>query len=205
MTGEAWLDREWSSNYLAPDRAGLGLDRAQPRRRLRADGVPHPAQGRRHALGGRLAAPRRRQHRRCSARATSRFRPLATWRSKATGALYPVIAGTERPRRRRHPALAPDADVRRAGTRRRAAAACRSIGRARCARRGGRGYLELTGYDRPLEDVTPRGSVRNNTSAAAASTPPTDVVAVQPPSVQLNDASVDPSRPAEEHHRPCTH
>ena len=59
VTGQAWLDREWSSTLLDPARGRLGLGRAQPRRRRGADGLPGPRRQGRRALGRRLAAASR--------------------------------------------------------------------------------------------------------------------------------------------------
>src|SRR5205823_6837614 len=90
VAGEAWLDREWSYNYLAPaaqgwDWTGLNLDDGSAlmafriRRKgggtLWAGGALRHADGRTVVLGPRDVA----------------FRPIATWRSRATGATYPVL------------------------------------------------------------------------------------------------------------------
>jgi predicted secreted hydrolase len=148
VTGEAWLDREWSSNYLAPsaqgwDWTGLNFDDGSAlmafriRRKgggtLWAGGSLRGTDGTTTVLGPRDVA----------------FRPLATWRSRATGAVYPVVqelsirvAGTVR-RWRLQPIFASqELDARRGGLPVYWEGAVRT--------RGGRGYLELTGYDRPL-------------------------------------------------------
>jgi predicted secreted hydrolase len=148
VTGEAWLDREWSSQYLAPaaqgwDWTGLNFDDGSSlmafriRRKgggtLWAGGALRRADGTTTVLGPGDVT----------------FRPLATWHSAATGATYPVAqeisirtaAGISRWQ------LAPlfaaqELDSRRSGLPVYWEGAVRT--------RGGRGYLELTGYDQPL-------------------------------------------------------
>ncbi len=148
VTGEAWLDREWSSNYLAPDAqgwdwTGLNFD----------DGTALMAFRIRRRGGGTLWAGgslRRRDGTTIvlGPRDVS-FRALATWRSPATGAVYPVaqevsIRANGRIERWRLQPLfaAQELDARRSGLPVYWEGAVRT--------RGGRGYLELTGYDRPL-------------------------------------------------------
>lgn len=148
VTGEAWLDREWSSNYLAPtaqgwDWTGLNFDDGSAlmafriRRKgggtLWAGGSLRRADGTTTVLGPRDVA----------------FRPLATWRSRATGAVYPVVqqvsvrAAGRILRWRLQPMFAAqELDARRSGLPVYWEGAVRT--------RGGRGYLELTGYDRAL-------------------------------------------------------
>ena len=148
VTGEAWLDREWSSNYLQPDAqgwdwAGLNLDDGSAlmafriRRRgggtLWAGGSLRRPDGTTVVLGPRDVA----------------FRPLATWRSPATGAVYPVaqdisvrLSGGIRRYRLQPLFAAQELDARRSGLPVYWEGAVRTL--------GGRGYLELTGYDRPL-------------------------------------------------------
>ena len=148
VTGEAWLDREWSSDYLAPqaqgwDWTGLNFDDGSAlmafriRRKgggtLWAGGALRRPDGATTALGPRDVA----------------FRPLATWRSRATGAVYPVsqevsIRVDDRVARFRLTPMfaAQELDARRGGLPVYWEGAVRT--------RGGRGYLELTGYDRAL-------------------------------------------------------
>jgi predicted secreted hydrolase len=148
VTGEAWLDREWSSDYLAPaaqgwDWTGLNFDDGSAlmafriRRKgggtLWAGGALRGPDGTTTALGPRDVA----------------FRPLATWRSGATGAVYPVSqevsirVGGRVARWRLTPMFAAqELDARRGGLPVYWEGAVRT--------RGGRGYLELTGYDRAL-------------------------------------------------------
>lgn len=149
VTGEAWLDREWSSNYLAPDAqgwdwTGLNLD----------DGSVLMAFRIRRKGGGVLWAggSLRRRDGTTTAFAPGdvAFRPLATWHSPATGATYPVVQqlsvrladGIHR--WRLQPLFAAqELDARRSGM------PVYWEGAVRTA--GGRGYLELTGYDRALK------------------------------------------------------
>ena len=148
VTGEAWLDREWSSDYLAPDAqgwdwTGLNFD----------DGSALMAFRIRRKGGGTLWAGG--ALRRPDGTTTAleprdvTFRPLATWRSGATGAVYPVSQevsiriGGRVTRWRLVPMFAAqELDARRDGLPVYWEGAVRT--------RGGRGYLELTGYDRTL-------------------------------------------------------
>lgn len=148
VTGEAWLDREWSSNYLAPaaqgwDWTGLNFD----------DGSALMAFRIRRKGGGTVWAGG--SYRRATGAVTVldpgdvAFRTLATWRSPATGAVYPVrqelaIRLDGRVVRWRLDPLfaAQELDARRSGLPVYWEGAVRT--------RGGRGYLELTGYDRAL-------------------------------------------------------
>jgi predicted secreted hydrolase len=149
VTGEAWLDREWSSDYLAPaaqgwDWTGLNFD----------DGSALMAFRIRRKGGGTLWAggSLRRADGRTTALAPGdvAFRPLATWRSAATGAVYPVsqelsirVDGAIRRWRLTPMFAAQELDARRSGLPVYWEGAVRT--------RGGRGYLELTGYDQPLQ------------------------------------------------------
>jgi predicted secreted hydrolase len=148
VTGEAWLDREWSSDYLAPeaqgwDWTGLNFDDGSAlmafriRRKgggtLWAGGALRGPDGTTTALGPQDVA----------------FQPLATWRSGVTGAVYPVSqkvsirVGGRVVRWRLTPMFAAqELDARRGGLPIYWEGAVRT--------RGGRGYLELTGYDRAL-------------------------------------------------------
>ncbi len=148
VTGEAWLDREWSSDYLTPtaqgwDWTGLNFDDGSAlmafriRRKgggtLWAGGALRGPDGTTTALGPRDVT----------------FRPLATWRSGATGAVYPVSqevsirVGGRVVRWRLTPMFAAqELDARRGGLPVYWEGAVRT--------KGGRGYLELTGYDRAL-------------------------------------------------------
>lgn len=148
VTGEAWLDREWSSDYLAPeaqgwDWTGLNFDDGSAlmafriRRKgggtLWAGGSLRRPTGTISTLGPRDVA----------------FRPLATWRSSATGAVYPVsqevsvrVDGRIMRWRLTPMFAAQELDARRSGLPVYWEGAVRTT--------GGRGYLELTGYDQAL-------------------------------------------------------
>ena len=149
VTGEAWLDREWSSNFLAPeaqgwDWTGLNFDDGSAlmafRIRRRGGGVLW--------AGGSLRRPDGKITMLGPGDVT--FRPLAVWRSRATGAAYPVrqelsIRANGRIWRWRLEPLFPaqELDARRSGLPVYWEGAVRT--------RGGRGYLELTGYDKAMD------------------------------------------------------
>ncbi|UVO51153.1 carotenoid 1,2-hydratase [Sphingomonas sp. SUN019] len=148
VTGEAWLDREWSSNYLAPtaqgwDWTGLNLDDGSAlmafriRRKgggtLWAGGSVRRPDGRTVVLGPGDVA----------------FRPVAIWRSRATGATYPVmqdvsirVDGKVMTRRLTPMFAAQELDARSSGLPVYWEGAVKTP--------GGRGYLELTGYYKAL-------------------------------------------------------
>jgi predicted secreted hydrolase len=148
VRGSAWLDREWSSNYLAPeaqgwDWTGLNLD----------DGSALMAFRIRRKDGGTLWSGGSLRTRDGTTTVFGPndvvFRPVATWRSRATGATYPVIqdltirVGGKRITRRLTPMfVAQELDARRSGLPVYWEGAVRTP--------GGRGYLELTGYAAPL-------------------------------------------------------
>jgi predicted secreted hydrolase len=149
VSGTAWLDHEWSSEYLADEAAGwdwvgLNLDDGgalmafRMRRKqggvLWASGTQRDASGRVRSYGPREVS----------------FEPLRWWRSPRTGATYPVAmrvhAGSVQLE------LEPSMDDQELDSR-------ASVGtiywegavRARReARPVGAGYLELTGYWEPL-------------------------------------------------------
>ena len=148
VTGEAWLDREWSSNYLQRDAQGwdwTGLNFADGsalmafRIRRKSGGTLWAGGSLRRADGTTIML----------APGDVAFRPLARWRSPVTGAVYPV----QQELRVRLPdgvhrwVLTPlfaaqELDARRSGLPVYWEGAVRTP--------GGRGYLELTGYDRAL-------------------------------------------------------
>lgn len=148
VTGEAWLDREWSSDYLAPDAAGwdwtgLNLD----------DGGALMAFRIRRGDGGQLWAGG--SLRRADGRVVRlgpgdvRFDPVRRWRSPHTGAVYPVeqmlrVRLPEGERRFPLTPLFPDQELdgRSGGMPVYWEGAVRTD--------GGKGYLELTGYAAPL-------------------------------------------------------
>ena len=144
VTGEAWLDREWSSRYLGDgavgwDWTGLNLDNGAALMAFRIRG----RDGRALWAGG--------SYRRGDGRLTVfapddvAFRPLAAWRSPRTGARYPVRQQltVRLPEGERRFVLDPlfadqELDGRRGGM--------PVYWEGAVATAGGRGYLELTGY-----------------------------------------------------------
>ena len=149
VSGEAWLDREWSSDYLAPDAqgwdwAGLNFDDGSALmafRIRRKGGGTIWAGGSYRRPGGAVAV---------LGPGDVTFRTLATWRSAATGAAYPVIQelairveGRIKRWRLQPMFAAQELDARRSGL--------PVYWEGAVTTRGGRGYLELTGYDRALK------------------------------------------------------
>lgn len=144
VTGRAWLDREWSSDYLGSDAVGwdwtgLNLDDGAALMAFRIRG----ADGRALWAGGSLRRADGQTMR--LAPADVGFTPLAVWRSPRTGATYPVtqllaIRLPEGVRRYRLTPLFADQelDARPGGM------PVYWEGAVRTG--GGSGYLELTGY-----------------------------------------------------------
>jgi len=149
VTGSAWLDHEWSSAYLAPEAAGwdwIGVNLADGgalmafRMRGRAGGVTY--------AGGTLGstAGEARKFRRDEVA----FEPLRLWRSPRTGVEYPVAmrvrtAGIEWQ-------IEPLMDDQELDART-STGTIYWEGAVRVLRDGapaGTGYLELTGYWRPM-------------------------------------------------------
>ncbi len=148
VTGTAWLDREWSSDYLAPEAAGwdwtgLNLDDGSALmafRIRRRDGGQLWAGGSLRRADGRIVR---------FAPGDVRFTPTRRWRSPRTRAVYPVaqMLDVRLPEGVRRFPLQPlfadqELDGRRGGLPVYWEGAVRT--------RGGRGYLELTGYAAPL-------------------------------------------------------
>ena len=148
VTGRAWLDREWSSDYLGGgavgwDWTGLNLDDGGALMAFRIRGKG----GKQIWAGGSLRRADGRIVR--FAPGDVRFEPLRQWRSPRTGALYPVtqrlsIRQPEGVRRLRLDPLFADQelDARRSGMPVYWEGAVRTP--------GGSGYLVLTGYADPL-------------------------------------------------------
>ncbi|HSA89367.1 MAG TPA: carotenoid 1,2-hydratase [Burkholderiales bacterium] len=131
VAGSAWLDHEWSSAYLAPEASGWdwcginlsdGGSRMAFRMRDKAGGVHFASEG-------------------------TSFKPLRTWRSPRTGAEYPVEMAVD------DLVLKPLMDDQELDSR----ASTGTIyweGAVRAFKgtsEVGRGYLELTGYWRPMK------------------------------------------------------
>jgi predicted secreted hydrolase len=149
VAGGAWLDHEWSSDYLAPEAAGwdwcgIDLDNGgalMAFRIRRKDGGIYYAGGTLETDNGAAKFTP----------AQISFTPLRTWRSPRTNVEYPVAmrlgAGGE------SWDLEPLMDDQELDSRA-STGAIYWEGAARAIRGGrevGRGYLELTGYGRPLE------------------------------------------------------
>jgi len=134
VRGSAWLDHEWSSRYLAPEAAGwdwCGINLHDGgalmafRIRAKAGGVYHAPPG-------------------------VAFTPLRTWRSPRTGVEYPVAMRVEAKGRTYE--LEPLMDDQELDARESTGTiywegAVRALADGREV---GRGYLELTGYWRPM-------------------------------------------------------
>jgi predicted secreted hydrolase len=149
VKGTAWLDREWSSSYLDPDAVGwdwvgFNLD----------DGAAVMAFQIRDAKGGALWAGGsfRDAHGALTRFAPEdvRFTTERTWHSSRTGANYPVermltVRLPAGPRQWRVTPLFDDQEL----DSRAAGGPVYWEGAARVP--GGRGYLELTGYFKPLK------------------------------------------------------
>lgn len=149
VTGEAWLDREWSSNYLQGeaqgwDWTGLNFDDGSAlmafRIRRKTGGTLWAGGSLRRADGTTVVL----------APGDVAFRPVARWRSPVTGAVYPVAQElcVRLPDGVHRWPLTPlfaaqELDARRSGLPVYWEGAVRTT--------GGRGYLELTGYDRALK------------------------------------------------------
>lgn len=148
VTGQAWLDREWSSTYLDPrasgwDWTGLNLDDGGA---LMAFRIRDRA-GATLWAGGSFRRPSGEVIRLASADVA--LTPRRRWRSPRTGGLYPVeqIVSVRLPEGIRRFRLLPlfddqELDGRASGL------PVYWEGAVRTAR--GRGYLELTGYVAPL-------------------------------------------------------
>ncbi|MGE5792478.1 MAG: lipocalin-like domain-containing protein [Bacteroidota bacterium] len=150
VDGVAWLDHEWSSEYLAPEAAGwdwvgLNLDGGGAlmafRIRARSGGVFWAGGGSRDGGDGppRVLAPDE-----------VRFDPLRRWRSPRTEIEYPVAMRLHAGGRELE--LAPLMDDQELDSR--ASTGVIYWEGAVTARAGGRpvgrGYLELTGYGKPV-------------------------------------------------------
>jgi predicted secreted hydrolase len=135
VTGSAWLDHEWSSQYLAPEAAGwdwVGLNLA--------GGRSFMAFRIRDKQGGVYFAP-----------PGVSFTPRRTWRSPRTDVEYPVAMRVEANGQSYD--LEPlmedqELDARRSTGTIYWEGAVRAL---QSGREAGRGYLELTGYWKPLE------------------------------------------------------
>lgn len=155
VTGEAWLDREWSTSSMSPDQVGwdwfsVQLDTGEEvmlYRMRRADGAQDP-----HSSGTFVAQDGSGTH-----LTSADFFVLSdrTWKSPASGAEYPASWTIEIPERdlklRLRPTVA-DQELRTEESSR--ITYWEGSIRAEGTRSGrpvrGRGYVELTGYAEPL-------------------------------------------------------
>lgn len=145
VTGRAWLDHEWSSQYLDEEAAGwdwmgLNLDGGGALMAFRMRGKD----GRNHWAGGALREPDGRL--RIFSPGEIEIRPVREWRSPRSGAAYPVAVAVRAGNLRLD--VEPLFDDQEHDTR----ASTGTIyweGAVRATRSGrpaGLGYLELTGY-----------------------------------------------------------
>ena len=149
VTGSAWLDREWSSNYLNPqatgwDWIGLNLDGGGALMAFRIRG----SNGENIWAGGTLRDPDGTVH--VFAPGDVRFTPARRWHSAQTDTDYPVetVIGVGLPNGQREWHLTPlfdnqEYDSRGTGGPVYWEGAVRAPGAS--------GYLEMTGYFRPLK------------------------------------------------------
>jgi predicted secreted hydrolase len=148
VTGSAWLDREWSSNYLNPDATGwdwlgLNLESGGALMAFRIRG----RSGENIWAGGTLREPNGTVH--IFAPGDLRFIPVRRWHSPQTGTEYPVemTIAVRLPEGQREWHLTPlfdnqEYDSRGTGGPVYWEGAVRAFGAS--------GYLEMTGYHRPL-------------------------------------------------------
>jgi predicted secreted hydrolase len=149
VTGSAWFDHEWSSQALDPDAAGWDWVGANL-----ADGSALMAFQIRGKQGGKLWA--HAALRDASGKVTQylpnqvSFTPQARWKSPRTNAVYPVattiVTGTT------SWSIKPLQDDQELDTRRSTGSVYweGAVTIERDGRPAGHGYLEMTGYDKPL-------------------------------------------------------
>ncbi len=148
VSGEAWLDREWSSTLLDPmavgwDWAGLNLDDGSALTVFQV----RDAAGRALWSGGSFRAPGRPVA--LLGRDAVRLSVERYWRSPRTGATYPVqrVIRVQLPNGPREWRLTPLFDDQELDSR---FAGGPVYWEGAVSTAGGRGYLELTGYLSPL-------------------------------------------------------
>jgi predicted secreted hydrolase len=149
VSGVAWLDHEWSSEPLAEgavgwDWIGINLDGGGALMAFRMRG----RDGGSFFAGGTLRSPDGRV--RVLKPSEVRFSPVRRWRSPHTGAEYPVAVRVEAgPLALELEPLMDDQEMdARAST---GTVYWEGAVRAKGDKGAGRGYLELTGYWKPLE------------------------------------------------------
>jgi predicted secreted hydrolase len=149
VTGEAWLDHEWSSSYLARgargwDWTGLNLDDGGALMAFRirgADGASLWAGGSLRSATGVVQTLRPED---------VQFTPGRVWRSARTGTRYPVAWQVRAGARQLE--LEPLLEDQENDTRLTSGTVYweGAVRAFEAGREVGRGYLELTGYDQPL-------------------------------------------------------
>jgi len=149
VRGTAWMDREWSSHLLDPaavgwDWTGVNLDDGSALTAFRvrgADGAGLWAGGSWRGPDGALTV---------FGPSDVVFRPVKSWRSPRTGATWPVAQSVEARigGRIRRFVLTPLFDDQELDSR---ASGGPIYWEGAVTTEGGRGYLELTGYVRPLK------------------------------------------------------
>lgn len=155
VSGDSWFDHEWATNQLAPDQIGwnwlcLQLEDGSALmlyQMRRNDGAADPASS------GTLIAPDG-----SAAHLTSsafRMTPLQWWKSRSTGAKYPVGWRIELPGQRMELTLSPLLDNQELAlvplTYWEGAIDGKGLRDGKPVK--GRGYLELTGYAAPLHEL----------------------------------------------------
>ena len=149
VKGEAWLDHEWSSDYLDPaavgwDWIGLNLDDGGAVMAFRM----RDKQGRTHWSAATVRTPGGEVQ--SFSGGEVEFTPLRSWHSPHTGTDYPVSFRVRIGAREF--TLAPLLDDQENDTRLSSGAVYweGAVSASEQQRAVGRGYLELTGYERPL-------------------------------------------------------
>ena len=197
VTGEAWLDREWSTSALGPDLAGwdwfaLQLEDGRELmfyRLRRKDGAADP-----WSRGSLVAAD---GSSRTLGAADVELTTLSTWQSP-TGASYPAqwrlhVAG-RRARPRAHP------ESREPGARRHRALLGRGGAGERNQQRNqpiaGHGFVEMTGYAPPrTPEATPMDNKPGGGSAGGACRRSRDRAEVQRPTTPQGPKPQDDGSP----------
>ena len=156
VTGRAWLDHEWSDAYLDPERRRLGLDRHEPRRRRRADGVSHAPRRRQHAVERRQPSRRRRRDAQLRRRRGRASRRAGRWTSPAS--IGDAIRSNGASPRRSAASACARCSTTRSSTAAPSTGAIYWEGLSllvdASGARVGRGYLEMTGYAAPPRALT---------------------------------------------------
>ncbi len=150
VTGKAWLDHEWSTTVLDPDAAGwdwvgANLDDGSALMAFqvrRKDGTRLWAHGALRDAAGRITRFSPDQ---------VRFAPQRTWRSPRTNAVYPVATRLDTGSIAWQ--LAPLQDDQELDSRQSTGAVYweGAVSITRDGKTAGRGYLEMTGYVKPLK------------------------------------------------------